>query len=99
MKLLSSKMAVTPIVCKIYVILSKSDNVIENIQIHISSFFDLKFCTNVKKINEKRIFDHFSFLRKKSLDFQKIENHVYWFCFGDLNLKKRKVPRTCDQLM
>jgi len=61
------------IVCKTYVILSKSDNVIENIQIHISSLFDLKFCTNVKKQNEKRIFDHFCFLRKKSLDFQKLK--------------------------
>jgi len=39
----------------------------------------------VKNKYEKGIFDHFCFLRTKVSDFQKIENHVYWFCFGDLN--------------
>jgi hypothetical protein len=41
--------------------------------------FGLKFCTNVKNKYKKNIFDHFLFLkilRKKSLDFQKIENNV-----------------------
>jgi hypothetical protein len=45
-------------------------------------FFGLKFCTNVKNKYEKKIFDHFPFLkilRKKSLDFQKIENDVVTF--------------------
>jgi hypothetical protein len=45
------------------VIFSKCDNVIENIQIHMSwqffFFFGLKFCTNVKNQYEKGIFDHF----------------------------------------
>ncbi len=62
---------------------------IEKIQIHIY-FFNLKFCTNVKNKYEKGISDHFFFLRKKSLDFQKIENHVvtflYLFWFGKKNL-------------
>jgi hypothetical protein len=71
MKLLSPKMVVAPIVCKIQVILSKCDNVIENIQIHISSFFGLKFCTNVKNKYEKGIFDHFLFLRKKIIRYFK----------------------------
>jgi len=73
MKLLSPKMVMAPIVFKIQVILSKCDNVIENIQIYISSFFGLKFCTNVKNKYEKGTFYHFLFLRKKSLAFQKIE--------------------------
>ncbi len=76
-------MVVAPVVHKIQVILSKCDNVIENIQIHISSCFGLKFCTNVKNKYEKGILDHFQFLRKKSLDLKKIENHVgkffHWF--------------------
>jgi hypothetical protein len=59
MKLLSPKMIVAPIVHKIQIILSKCDNVIENIQRHISPCFGLKFCTNVKFKYEKRIFDHF----------------------------------------
>ncbi len=50
-------------------------------------FFGLKFCTNVKNKYEKRIFGHFFFWRKKSLDLQKIKNHVltfpYWFWFGN----------------
>jgi len=86
MKLLSPKMNMAPIICKIHVILSKCHNVIENIQIHISSFFGLKFCTNIKNKYKKGICDHFCSLRKKSLHFQKIENPVviffYWFYFG-----------------
>jgi hypothetical protein len=51
-------------------------------------FLGLKLRTNVKLKNEKRIFGHFGFLRKKSLDLQKIKNHIktfpYWFWFGIL---------------
>jgi len=79
MKLLSPKIVMALIICEIHVILSKCHNVIENIQIHISSFFGLKFCTNMKNKYKKGICDHFCFLRKKSLDFQKIENHVVTF--------------------
>jgi hypothetical protein len=50
-------------------------------------FFNLKIFTNAKKKYEKGIFDHFFFLRKKSLDLQKNENRVgtfpYWFWFGN----------------
>ncbi len=52
-------------------------------------FLGVKFCTNVK-INMKS--EHLIIFlgRKKSLDLQKIENHVatfsYWFWFGN-NLK------------
>ncbi len=46
-------------------------------------FFCLKFCTNVENKYERGIFD----LRKKSLDLQKIENHVgtfsHWFWFDN----------------
>jgi hypothetical protein len=75
-----------------HVIFLKCDYVIENIQMHIhdeSSFFlGLKFCTNVKNKYENGIFYCFFFLRKKkSLDLQKIDNHVatfpYWFRFGN----------------
>ncbi len=75
-------MVMAHIIRKIHVIFSKCDNVIENIQIHISSLFDLKFCTNVKT-NMKRESKHFCFLKRKSLYFQKIENHVYWFWFSN----------------
>jgi hypothetical protein len=44
-------------------------------------YFGLKFFTNVKNKYEKGIFDHFFFL-KKSLNLQKIENHVATFPFG-----------------
>jgi len=71
MKPLSPKVVMALIIGKIHVILSKCDNVIENIQTHNSLFFGLKFCTNVKNKYEREIFDHFHFLRKKSLDFQK----------------------------
>ncbi len=81
MKLFFPKMVMAPIICKIHVILSKCDNVIENIQIHISSFFGLKFCINVKNKYKKAIFDHFCFLRKKSLNFQRFENHVVTFFY------------------
>jgi hypothetical protein len=40
-------------------------------------FFGLKFCTNVEKKYEKEIFD--LVFRKKSLDLQKIENHIPHF--------------------
>jgi len=59
---------------------------IENIQIHMSwqisssSFFGLKFCTNVKNKYEKRIFDHF-FFGKKFIIFLKIKNHVVTFSY------------------
>jgi hypothetical protein len=79
MKLLSPKMVMAPIICKIHVILSKCVNVIEKIQINISSFFDLKFCTNIKNKYKWGICDNFLFFEKKSLDFQKIENHVVTF--------------------
>jgi hypothetical protein len=86
MKLLSPKMIMAPIIRKIHVILSKCDNVIEKIKVHIYSFFNLKIFTNVKNKYEKGISDHFCFLRKKSLDFQNLENHVvtflHLFCFG-----------------
>jgi len=39
-------------------------------------FFGLKLCTNVKNKCEKRTFGHFFFWEKKSLDMQKIKNHV-----------------------
>jgi len=73
MKLFSPKMIMAPIIdAKIHVILSKCNNVIENIQIHMSwqvffFFFGLKFCINVRK---NMIFYHF-FFDKKSLDLQK----------------------------
>jgi hypothetical protein len=74
---------------KNWVIFSKCDNVIENIQIHMSwwfYFFNLKFHTNVKNKYEKEIFDDVFFLTKMSLDFQNNENHVvtfsYWFWCG-----------------
>ncbi len=59
-----------PSYSKIHVILSKCDNVIENIQIHMSwwvSFFflGLKFCINAKNEYEKGIF-WFFLLEKKS---------------------------------
>jgi hypothetical protein len=81
MKLLFPKMVMAPIICRIHVILSKYDNVIENIQIHISSFFGLKFCTNVKNKYKKAIFDHFVFSEKKSSNFQKNENRVVTFFY------------------
>jgi hypothetical protein len=68
---------------------SKCDNVIENIQIHFHLYFGLKFCTNVKNKYEKKIFDHFSSffnLRKKSLEFPKVENHVVTFFFIGFSL-------------
>jgi hypothetical protein len=71
--------------------------VIERIQIHISSFFIFDLLHKCEKNDEKRILDHF-FWEKKIIRFQKNENHVYWFCFGALIIKK-KVPRTCHQLM
>jgi len=90
MKLFSLKMVMAPIIHKIYVIFSKCDNVIENIQIlFFSFFFGLKFCTNVKNKYEKKIFDHFPFLkilRKKSSDFQKIENDVVTYFFIGFSL-------------
>jgi hypothetical protein len=64
---------------KIHVILSKFDNVIEDMQIHVMAilfYFGLKLCTNVKFKYEKGIFDHFFSFDKKSLDLEKIENHV-----------------------
>jgi len=48
------------IIHKIHVILSKCDDVIENIQICMwwkIYLFCLKFCTNVKNKYEKKIFD------------------------------------------
>jgi hypothetical protein len=79
-----------PSYTKIHVILLKCDNVIENIQIHMSwwvSFFGLKFCINVKNIYEKGIFNHIFLGTKKSLDLQKVNNHIvtfaYWFWFGN----------------
>jgi hypothetical protein len=36
----------------------------------------------VKNKYEKEIFDHLFFGKKKSLDLQKIENHVGTFSFG-----------------
>ncbi len=57
-------------------------------------FFGFKFCTNVKNKYKNGIFYCFFFFffeKKKSLELQKIENHVptfpYWFTFGN-NLKK-----------
>jgi hypothetical protein len=44
-------------------------------------FFGLNFCTNVKNKYAKEIFDHF-LKKKKSLDFQKIENQFATFCIG-----------------
>jgi hypothetical protein len=64
MKLLSPKMVVAPIVHKIQVILSKCDNVIENIQIHISSCFGLKFWTNVKNNMKREYLITFNFWEK-----------------------------------
>jgi len=62
--------------------------VVENVQIHMSRlvlFFGLKFCTNVESNYERGILD--LFLRKKSLDLQKIEKHggtfSHWFWFGN----------------
>ncbi len=64
---------------------------IENIQIHISSFFYSNICTNVKNKYEKGVSNHFWFLKKKIIRFSKIENHVVtffsWFWFG---FKKKK---------
>ncbi len=67
---------------KSHVVLSKCDNVIENI--HILFWFEiLHKCENKY---EKGIFDHFFFFFK-SLNLQKIENHVAtfpcWFWFGN----------------
>jgi len=77
-----------PLYTKIYIILSKRDNVIENIQIRISwqmFFFGLKICTNMKNKYEKGIFDFFI---KKLLDLKKVNNYVmtfpYWFWFGNI---------------
>jgi hypothetical protein len=60
---------------KNHVVLSKCDNVIDK-----NSHFGLKLCTNVKNKYQKGIFDHFFFF-KKSLNLQKIENHVATFPF------------------
>jgi hypothetical protein len=70
------------IICKIHVILSKCVNVIENIQIHISFFFGLKFFTNIKNKYKRGICAHFFFFeKKKSLGFQNFENHVVTIFF------------------
>jgi hypothetical protein len=58
----------------------------------------------VKNKYEKGIFNHFSFLRKKSIDLQKIENHVGLFLsigFGLVTIFQmfKYVPRTCHHLM
>ncbi len=91
MKILSPKMVMAPIISKIYVILSKCDNVIENIQIHTSwsIFFVLvwNFAQLWKIIMKREHLITFFFLRKKLLDLQKIKNHVvtfsYLFQFGN----------------
>jgi len=61
------------------VILSKCDNVIGKFKYTCndksSFFFGLRFCTSVKNKYEKRVLGHF-FKKKKSLDLQKIKNHV-----------------------
>jgi hypothetical protein len=60
------------IICKIHVLLAKSNNVIENIQIHISSFFWFEILHKCEKKKKKKgTFDNFCLLRKKSQDFQK----------------------------
>jgi len=69
MKIFYLKMIMAPIIIckKIHVILSECDNLIENIQIHMSQrslffsffFFGLIFCINVKNKYEKRRFDPF----------------------------------------
>jgi hypothetical protein len=46
----------------------------------INLCFGLKFCTNVKNKYEKGIIDHFN--KNKSLNFQKIVNHVAAFPIG-----------------
>jgi len=72
MKLFVPKMVMASIIGKIHIILSKCDNVIESIQIHVSFlFFSLKICTNVKNKYEKAIFDHFLFFEKKVIRFPK----------------------------
>jgi hypothetical protein len=52
-----------------------------------SPFFGLKFWINVKIKYEKWIFAHYLFGTKKSLDLQKVKDHVvrfpYWFLFGN----------------
>jgi len=80
---------------KNYVILSKCDNVIKNIQIHMPwrVFFFLvwNFAQMWKNKMRKEYLVTFFFWRKKPLDLQKIKNHIetfaYWFWFGKLKKK------------
>ncbi len=51
-----------------------------NTHVTINLCFGLKFCTNVKNKYEKGIIDHFN--KNKSLNFQKIVNHVAAFPIG-----------------
>jgi hypothetical protein len=60
-------MVMVPIISKIHANRSKCDNV---------SFFWFEILHICDTIYEKGIFDQFCFIKKKSLDFQKIENHV-----------------------
>ncbi len=92
-KLLFPKMVIHPSLAKFRGILSKCDNVIENIEIHMSweVFFLVWNFAQMWKINMKREYLIICFFgRKQSLDLQKIENHqnhvvtfLYWFWFGN----------------
>jgi hypothetical protein len=74
-------MVMAHIICKILVILSKCDIVIEKIQIHISSFFIWKFA-QMWKINMKREYLITFGFWKKSLDFQKLKIMLWHFLIG-----------------
>jgi hypothetical protein len=76
---------------KIHVILSKCDDVIENIQIHMwwKIYFIFFNFAEMWKINMKR--KYLILFEKKSLNLHKTKNHVatfsYWFCFSNNFLK------------
>jgi len=90
LKRLSPKIVMAPIIHKkICNIFQNVTIVTINIQIHMPCrvfFFLFENLHKCEKKYEKRIFGHFFFGRKKSLDLQKIKNHIetfpYWFWFG-----------------
>ncbi len=86
-------MVMAPTYAKIQVLFSKCDNMIGNIQIHMSwqVFFLVWNFGQMWKINMKK--EYLIIFLKKTVDMQKNEKHVvtfpYWFWFDNkiLNVK------------
>jgi hypothetical protein len=90
LRLFFPKMVMAPIIHqKNHVIFSKCDNVIENIQIHMSwqSFFLVWNFAQIWKINMKREYSTTFFFKEKIIRFPKNWksgwNILYWFWFGN----------------